>query len=76
MEIVIEGLGEALDDLSEQIVELNGISIFQHNELISKMDVVNEKFDAVHTMLSHIADAQAAQGVQLNAIMAALYAHK
>lgn len=76
MEIVINGLDTALANLTEQIVELNGISVFQHNELISKIDEANEKFDAVHTMLSHIADTQAVQGVQLNAIMAALYAHK
>lgn len=76
MEIVINGLDTALADIAEQIAELNGSSVFQHNELISKMDGVNEKFDAVHTMLSHLADTQAVQGVQLNAIMAALYAHK
>ena len=46
------------------------------DELLSKIDEANEKLDAVHTMLSHLADTQAAHGVQLNAIMAALYAHK
>lgn len=76
MEIVINGLGAALADIAEQIAELNGSSVVQQNDLLGELEGINEKFDAVHTMLSHIADTQAAQGVQLNAIMAALYAPK
>jgi hypothetical protein len=65
MEIVIEGLGAALDELKQEI-----------NDLSLVIGGIDAKLDAAHTMLSHLADAQAAQGVQLNAIMAALYAHK
>lgn len=42
------------------------------DELLSKIDEANEKFDAVHTMLSHLADTQAVQGVQLSIILAEL----
>lgn len=83
LKLVIEGLGEALANISEQLAELNGSSVVQQNELLGKIDAlmidvedIDAKFDAVHTMLSHLADTQAAHGVQLNAIMAALYAHK
>lgn len=83
LKLVIEGLGEALANISEQLAELNGSSVVQQNELLGKIDAlmidvegIDAKFDAVHTMLSHLADTQAAHGVQLNAIMAALYASK
>lgn len=76
LKIVVDGLSAALAELTEQIVDLNGSSVVRHNELLVKLDGVNTKLDAVHTMLSHLADTQAAHGVQLNAIMAALYAHK
>ena len=76
LKLVIDGLDTALAELTEQIVDLNGSSVVRHNELLVKLDGVNAKLDAVHTMLSHLADTQAAHGVQLNAIMAALYAHK
>lgn len=79
LKLVIEGLGTALADISEQLVDLNGSSVVRHNELLGKIDSLmtdaedsNDKLDAVHTMLSHIADTQAAHGVQLNAIMAAI----
>lgn len=43
------------------------------DELLSKIDEANEKLDAVHTMLSHLADTQAVHGVQLNVIIAELH---
>ena len=90
LKIVVDGLSAALANISEQLAELNGSSVVQQNELLSRLDGqdtslatlvedavdINAKLDAVHTMLSHLADTQAAHGVQLNAIMAALYAHK
>ena len=83
LKLVIDGLDTALADLAEQIAELNGSSVVQQNELLGKIDAlmtdvedIDAKLDAVHTMLSHLADTQAAHDVQLNAIMAALYAHK
>lgn len=86
LKIVIDGLDTALADLKQRLVDLNGASVVQHNELLSKIDSqaaslallledgvdINTKLDAVHTMLSHIADTQAAHGVQLNAIMAGI----
>ena len=83
LKIVVDGLSAALANISEQLAELNGSSVVQQNELLGKIDAlmtdvedIDAKLDAVHTMLSHLADTQAAHGVQLNAIMAALYAHK
>ena len=79
LKLVIDGLDTALAELTEQIVDLNGSSVVRHNELLGKIDSLmidaedsNDKLDAVHTMLSHLADTQAAHGVQLNAIMAAI----
>ena len=83
LKIVVDGLSAALANISEQLAELNVSSVVQQNELLGKIDAlmtdvedIDAKLDAVHTMLSHLADTQAAHGVQLNAIMAALYAHK
>lgn len=61
MEIVIEGLGAALDELKQEI-----------NDLSLVIGDIDTKLDAVHTMLSHLADTQAVHGVQLSVILAEL----
>lgn len=86
LKLVIDGLGAALEGLKQDINDLSLDVITRHNELLSNLDSqeasldtlmadvggIDTKLDAVHTMLSHIADTQAAHGVQLNAIMAAI----
>ena len=86
LKLVIDGLGAALEELKQDINDLSLDVITRHNELLSNLDSqetsldtlmtdvgnIDTKLDAVHTMLSHIADTQAAHGVQLNAIMAAI----
>ena len=66
---------ELLSKLDSQAASL-AMLLTESGDTNSIVTDINGKLDAVHTMLSHLADTQAAHGVQLNAIMAALYASK
>lgn len=86
LKIVIDGLDTALADLKQKAEDTGQAIVVFRNDVSVKLDNhseslallmedtvdINTKLDAVHTMLSHLADAQAAHGVQLNVIMAAI----